>query len=72
MKSFLTRRGDYYLPLAERTTIANQYRADIFVSIHINSNNNRGANGTQTFFSSEKASSKEAARVASARERGGA
>jgi len=65
MKSFLTRRGDYYLPLAERTTIANQYRADIFVSIHINSNNNRGANGTQTFFSSEKASSKEAARVAS-------
>ncbi len=65
VKSFLTRRGDYYLPLAERTTIANQYRADIFVSIHINSNNNRGANGTQTFFSSEKASSKEAARVAS-------
>ena len=64
VKSFLTRRGDYYLPLAERTTIANQYRADIFVSIHINSNNNRRANGTQTFFSSEKASSKEAARVA--------
>lgn len=64
MKAFLTRRGDYYLPLSERTTIANQYRADIFVSVHINSNANPSANGTQTFFSSEKASSQEAARVA--------
>lgn len=65
VKSFLTRDGDYFLPLSERTTVANQYRADIFMNIHINSNENRAAHGTQTFFASEKASSAEAARVAS-------
>ena len=64
VKSFLTRDGDYFLALSERTTIANQYRADIFMSIHINSNENPAAHGTQTFFASEKASSAKAARVA--------
>ncbi len=65
VKSFLTRTGDYYVPLSERTVIANQYRADLFISIHINANKNRQAQGSETYFCSEKASSSEAARVAS-------
>ena len=64
IKCFLTRTGDYYIPLSDRTVIANQYQADLFVSIHINANENRKAHGCETYYCSEKASSKEAARVA--------
>lgn len=64
IKCFLTRTGDYYIPLSDRTVIANQYQADFFVSIHINANENRKAHGCETYYCSEKASSKEAARVA--------
>lgn len=64
IKSFLTRTGDYYIPLSDRTVIANQYQADLFVSIHINANENRKAHGCETYYCSETASSKEAARVA--------
>ncbi len=63
-KTFLTRTGDYYIPLSDRTVIANQYRADLFISLHINANNNRKAKGSETYFCSEKASSKEAQKVA--------
>jgi N-acetylmuramoyl-L-alanine amidase len=64
IKSFLTRTGDYYIPLSDRTVIANQYQADLFISIHINANENRRAHGCETYYCSETASSKEAARVA--------
>jgi len=61
---FMTRTDDYYIPLSARTTTANQYNADLFVSFHINANANRQPNGLDTYFCSEKASSKEALRVA--------
>ena len=64
IKCFLTRTGDYYIPLSDRTVIANQFQADLFVSVHINANKNRKAHGCETYYCSEKASSKEAARVA--------
>ena len=64
VKAFLTRTEDYYVPLSDRTVIANQYQADLFISIHINANKNREAHGSETYFCAEKASSKEAARVA--------
>jgi N-acetylmuramoyl-L-alanine amidase len=64
VRSYLTRTGDYYVPLSDRTVIANQYRADLFISIHINANENRQAQGSETYFCSERASSTEAARVA--------
>ena len=60
----LTRTGDYYLPLSARTVIANQYRADLFLSIHINASKKDSAQGMETYFCSEQASDKEAARVA--------
>ena len=61
---FMTRTDDYYIPLSARTTTANQYNADLFVSFHINANANRKPNGLDTYYCSEKASSKEALRVA--------
>lgn len=64
LKIFLTRNDDYYLPLSARTATANQYRADLFVSFHVNANENRSASGCETYFCSETASSKEAERLA--------
>lgn len=61
---YLTRNDDYYVPLGERTTIANQYRADLFVSIHINAAGDKRAEGLETFYCSETASDQEAARLA--------
>lgn len=46
----MVRDGDYYVPLAERATVANNTRADVFVSIHINSSVNRNARGTETYY----------------------
>jgi len=64
IKSFLTRTADYYIPLSARTVTANQFQADLFISIHINANKNRQPSGSETYFCSEKASSAEAAKVA--------
>ena len=64
VKSFLTRTGDYYIPLSARTVTANQYQADLFISLHINASENRKPKGSETYFCSEKASSAEAEKVA--------
>ncbi len=64
VQSFLTRTGDYYVPLSARAIAANQYQADLFISIHINANKKRTPHGSETYFCSEKASSKEAQKVA--------
>jgi N-acetylmuramoyl-L-alanine amidase len=64
IRSFLTRTGDYYVPLSARTAIANQYQADLFISIHINASERRSPSGSETYYGSEEASSAEAARVA--------
>jgi N-acetylmuramoyl-L-alanine amidase len=64
IRSFLTRTGDYYIPLSARTVAANQFQADLFISMHINANKNRRPSGSETYFCSEKASSSEAQKVA--------
>lgn len=46
----LTRNGDVYLPLEERTAIANKVGADLFVSLHANANKNRKAYGIETYY----------------------
>ena len=64
IKSFLTRTGDYYIPLSARTVSANQYRADLFISLHINANEKSSPHGSETYYCSETASSNEAAKLA--------
>ncbi len=49
-KIILTRDKDIYIPLDERTAIANMKEADLFVSIHINASPNRKARGVETYF----------------------
>lgn len=46
----LTRDKDVYLPLEERTAIANTSKADIFLSIHVNAHPNKKVRGIETFF----------------------
>ena len=45
-----TRSEDKFLPLGERTALANAKGADLFVSIHCNAAHNKSARGTQVFF----------------------
>jgi N-acetylmuramoyl-L-alanine amidase len=45
----LTRRADVYVPLQERTAIANREGADLFVSIHANASRNRNARGVESY-----------------------
>jgi N-acetylmuramoyl-L-alanine amidase len=51
----LTRDTDVFIPLAERTDIANKKKADLFVSIHCNAAMNRSSNGFEIYFLSEDA-----------------
>jgi N-acetylmuramoyl-L-alanine amidase len=46
----LTRRTDVYVPLEERTAIANREGADLFLSIHANTSRNTAARGVETYF----------------------
>ncbi|MBV8863839.1 MAG: N-acetylmuramoyl-L-alanine amidase [Acidobacteriaceae bacterium] len=45
-----TRSGDVFIPLEQRTKIANNERADLFISIHANSSPEPSATGVETFF----------------------
>ncbi len=46
----LTRRSDEFIPLQQRTAIANRENADLFLSIHTNANNSRTVQGVETYF----------------------
>ena len=60
----LTRNDDTFIPLGDRSRLANEYDADLFVSIHCNSSPNPREQGFEIYFLSEKASDPEAARLA--------
>jgi len=60
----LTRQDDRYLTLDERTRIANEARADLFVSIHCNAARRRALSGIETW-TLNVASNRYAARLAS-------
>jgi N-acetylmuramoyl-L-alanine amidase len=46
----LTRRTDEFVPLQDRTALANQHHADLFLSIHANASRNRRARGIETYY----------------------
>jgi N-acetylmuramoyl-L-alanine amidase len=46
----LTRRDNTFVPLEERTAIANRAEADLFISIHANASPNPIARGIETYF----------------------
>jgi N-acetylmuramoyl-L-alanine amidase len=61
---FLTRDKDEDIPLDERTAVANNYKADLFLSIHANASRSHGATGSEVYFLSYQASDEESRRVA--------
>ncbi len=46
----LTRTDDTFVSLEERTALANQHQADVFVSIHANSSRIRSVSGVETYY----------------------
>ena len=46
----LTRRTDVFIPLEQRTAIANREGADLFLSIHANASRDKTARGVETYF----------------------
>jgi N-acetylmuramoyl-L-alanine amidase len=59
----MTRSTDVFIPLEERTAIANKVNADLFLSIHANASLNKSASGIETYYLN-LAKSDKAARVA--------
>ncbi|HZV59027.1 MAG TPA: N-acetylmuramoyl-L-alanine amidase, partial [Candidatus Eremiobacteraceae bacterium] len=51
-----TRSDDSFIPLEERTAIANESHADLFISIHANSSQDHGARGIETYYLNLKGS----------------
>ncbi len=49
VKVIYTRRGDYFVPLFERSVIANNNNADLFISIHANYCRTPSVKGTETY-----------------------
>lgn len=60
----LTRADDTFIPLEQRTSIANKNKADLFISIHANAAYRRGASGVETYFLSFEATDEDAKRAA--------
>ncbi len=56
VRVMLTRDGDEEVPLESRTAFANQNKADLFISLHLNSWFAQGARGAETYFLSREAS----------------
>jgi N-acetylmuramoyl-L-alanine amidase len=51
-----TRTDDTFIPLEDRTRVANTARADLFISIHANSSHDHAARGIETYYLNLKGS----------------
>jgi N-acetylmuramoyl-L-alanine amidase len=61
---YMTRDTDTFIPLRERVNISRAHRADLFVSLHADSNPNADVSGLSVYTLSESGSDKEAAALA--------
>lgn len=65
----MTRSRDVFVPLRERVAIARRQGADLFISIHADSAESSSAQGSTIYTLSERASDREAARLADSENR---
>ena len=68
MKAVLTRDGDYFISLQERTLRARRAKADLFVSIHADAIANPEVSGSSVYVLSDRGATSEAARWLAERE----
>jgi N-acetylmuramoyl-L-alanine amidase len=65
MRAIMTRKGDYFVPLAKRVQMAQNARADIFISIHADSLPKKNVRGASVYALSQRgATSRLAKRLA--------
>lgn len=64
LRVFLTRDKDMTVSLDDRASLANNNKADLFVSIHTNSSYRNNAHGSESYFLSLDATDEEARRLA--------
>ena len=62
-QAFLTRKGDYFIPLEERIKIAREYGADLFISLHTDGSFNPQARGSSVYCISLSGATDEAAKI---------
>ena len=62
MRSYMTRKSDYYVSLRKRTKLARQANADLFVSIHADAFRRPSARGASVYALSQRGASSETAR----------
>ncbi|MBK9302991.1 MAG: N-acetylmuramoyl-L-alanine amidase [bacterium] len=64
-RAVLTRKGDYFVSLADRVRIAKEAGGDLFVSVHANTHRNTAINGMEVYLlSQQKATDREARELA--------
>jgi N-acetylmuramoyl-L-alanine amidase len=68
MRGALTRDGDYFIPLQQRTIKARKMQADLFVSVHADAFVSPDARGSSVFALSERGATSTAARLLAQRE----
>jgi len=61
IKAYLTRKGDYFIPLGTRMNMAREHGADLFISIHADSSFSGKIQGTSIYCLSLKGASSAAA-----------
>jgi N-acetylmuramoyl-L-alanine amidase len=66
VKVLLSRDGDHFVTLRDRTSHANRERADLFVSIHANAHRVAASEGLEVFFLSTEATDNAARQLAAA------
>lgn len=62
LRAYMTRTGDYYIPLRKRTKLARTANADLFVSIHADAFRRSSARGASVYALSKSGASSETAR----------
>ncbi|ETX01763.1 MAG: hypothetical protein ETSY1_06105 [Candidatus Entotheonella factor] len=60
----MTRNKDVFVPLTERTKLANDNRAEVFLSIHTNASKRRSVRGVETWYFSFEAKTERAQHIA--------
>jgi N-acetylmuramoyl-L-alanine amidase len=62
-QAFLTRKGDYFIPLEQRVKIAREYGADLLISLHTDGSFNPQARGSSVYCLSLSGATDQAAKI---------